>query len=134
MPFKQTKQLAHKNKQTRMDPGASTSSPQNQHPFAPPRIPCRLSPEDRAALERVFPNSLYLMLKNENVRIGELIDNALRIIQWARKDDINREDDIDWEELERNSSNETEELERSSSFRLLKSSARHLSHLRKNKH
>lgn len=97
MTFKSTKRIAYKHRPSRMDPGASTSSQQN-----PPTSRTRrdLSPEEKQELSKIFPCALEWMLANENIRLGDMIDTALCIIRKSKEDEVN------WKELERDSSDE----------------------------
>lgn len=88
-----------------MDPGASTSNQQTQSTSKLPKERRQLSPEDREELAKVFPQSLDWILANENIRLGDMVDTALCIIRKARGNKA-FEDGVDWEELERDNSDE----------------------------
>ena len=61
-----------------------------------------MSPEDKEGLLKFFPNALDWMLDNEDVRIGELLNEALHIVRVAR------EDEIKWSDLKLSSSDKAE--------------------------
>lgn len=82
MPFKR---LAFKHKRPKLEPGASFSSQRASDPTFPPGYRHHLSPANRDTLLEIFPDDLNWMLDNEDIRIGDILDEVLREIRAARE-------------------------------------------------
>lgn len=86
-----------------MEPGASSSHLRDLIPHTPPGLRQRLTPEQREGLLQYWsPDILDWVLNNEDLWLGDLIGWGIEINQ------VLKQNEIDWSELEHSSSDKAE--------------------------